>query len=610
MAFLHRNRLINPRLGTYFSIFTSIFVGAVLLGLMIAELGFDPRLATGLVVGLPLLAVLAMGVGSRTDILADYFAAGRRVPAFFAGLVGAVGTLGAMGFIAFPGVLLIVGVDAFALIYGWIVGLVLAGVLIAPFLRKAGAFTVASFFYDRFSNRPLRIAVAAMVAVPLVAVLAAEARLATSVAHAVLGLQPALALGLIIGLPAVLVGLGGMRSVMWSSAAMAIVAVLAVLLTATVAALMLSTLPLPQITHGGVVREIAQKEALRTVVGLMATPLSIDWPGVGEELITKRYLQPFGAIGWLAFPLTVLMLAAGLAAMPHGLNRHGTTPAVYEARKAHGWAVVVAAFVLLTLAGGVALLRGMMIDQIVGQPLARAPQWFSGLRDMGLITIRPTASPVIDLAQIGIYRDRALVGLAAAAGLPRGLILVTALGAIFAAMVAIASALQALAATLSEDIIHGLARALPTDKARVATARITAGASGVLAFAVAALPADPLQIMLAAATLSASTLFPVIVLSILWRRMTSWGALLGLMVGFGLAVMGLVVAETGLLALPAPLPAVIALPASVVATILGSYLTRAGSRGDLELLRDMRVPGGETIRDRTARHTRAKDLGR
>jgi cation/acetate symporter len=303
-----------------------------------------------------------------------------------------------------------------------------------------------------------------------------------------------------------------------------------------------------------------------------------------------------------------LMLAAGFAALPHGLPRHGTTPAVYDARKAHGWAVVISAIILLTLAAGVALWRGMLLEQVVGQPVARLPQWVGVLRDLGIVTIRTTAAPTIDIGQIAVVRDQVFLGLAISAGLPRALVLLMGLGAVAAALIAITAALHTLSTTISEDIVFGLARQSPSPSLRVSTARAAAGASGVIAFAVAALRADPLHLVLAAVTLSASAIFPVLVLSILWRRMTSWGALLGLLTGFGIAALGLLVSEIGLLALAAPLPAVVAMPAAVVMIVVGSYATRHGSRGNLELLRDMRVPGGETIRDRTARVQRAKEL--
>jgi cation/acetate symporter len=510
----------------------------------------------------------------------------------------------------FPGALMIMGVDAFVLIYGWVLGFLFAAVLLAPFLRKVGAFTVPSFFFDRFSSRTLRIAVAALLMVPLIAILAAEARLAAAMARVFLDVQAGALLAVIIGVPTLIVALGGLRAMVWTSTAKAIVTIVAVLTVTTICALMLSLLPIQQITHGSLVRDFAKAEALQAATVPLASPLAAEWPGLSEELLSRRYLQPFTSIGWLGFPLAVIVLAAGFASMPHSLPRYGATLGVYDARKAQGWAVVIAALLLISLAAGVAIFRSQIAEQVVGQPAARAPLWFIELRDAGLLTVRPTAAPNLSMGQIGVYRDRTVLGLPLLAGLPLALVALMAVGAIAAAMAAIGAAIQTLATTVSEDILFGLGHLSTSDVARVRTARAATGAAGILAFVVAALPADPLQLVLIAATLSASSIFPVVVLAILWRRITAWGALLGLLVGFGLAVLGLLFSESGLLALAAPLPAVVALPSSVIATIVGSYMTRAGSRGDLELLRDMRVPGGETISDRVARQARAKALTR
>src|SRR6476620_6178223 len=142
MAFTARTRLVNPRLGTYFGIFTAAFAGLVLMALMFEQLGVTDGLLRLIMFGGPIALYAAIGFSSSAREARDYFACGRRVPAFFNGLVLGVTALGGAGFLALTGSLFIVGFDAVCLSIGWYAGLVFMGVLFAPFVRKFGAYTL------------------------------------------------------------------------------------------------------------------------------------------------------------------------------------------------------------------------------------------------------------------------------------------------------------------------------------------------------------------------------------------------------------------------------------------------------------------------------------
>ena len=153
MAITARTRLVNPRLGSYFGIFTAAFTALVLMAMMLEQLGIDDGTVRFTLLAGPIALYAAIGFGSRAREIADYFACGRRVPAFFNGLVLGIAALGGAGFLAFTGSLLIVGVDAMCLSMGWCAGLVCMGVLFAPFLRKFGAYTLPTFLGRRFERR-------------------------------------------------------------------------------------------------------------------------------------------------------------------------------------------------------------------------------------------------------------------------------------------------------------------------------------------------------------------------------------------------------------------------------------------------------------------------
>src|SRR5256885_2013890 len=157
MAFTSRTRLVNPRLGTYFGIFTAAFAALVLLAMMFEQLGATDALVRLTMFAGPIALYAVIGLGCRAREVADYFACGRRVPAFFNGLVLAVTALGGAGFLALTGSLLIVGLDAMCLTIGWRAGFVFIGVLLAPFWRKFGACTAPTFAGSPFSARILRV---------------------------------------------------------------------------------------------------------------------------------------------------------------------------------------------------------------------------------------------------------------------------------------------------------------------------------------------------------------------------------------------------------------------------------------------------------------------
>src|SRR5438552_5228684 len=366
MAFTSRTRLVNPRLGTYFGIFTAAFAALVLLAMMFEQLGASDAMVRLTMFAGPIALYAVIGLGCRAREVADYFACGRRVPAFFNGLVLAVTALGGAGFLALTGSLLIVGFDAMCLSIGWCAGLVFMGVLFAPFVRKFGAYTVPTLLGRRFESGTVRVVAAATFAVPILLLLAAEARFAGYAAAWMLGQSERLMAAVVVTCAAGIVLLGGMRSLTWASVAKAIAALLALAVSASIVALMVSNLPLPQMTHGNVLRILTRMEIAQGVPIVLAPPLAFDLPGEGAEPLIKRFIQSFGSVGSLSFVLMSFVAAAGIAASPSLLSRSGTTPGVYEARKSLGWAVLVAGLVLLTLPAVAVYLRALIVEPVAG----------------------------------------------------------------------------------------------------------------------------------------------------------------------------------------------------------------------------------------------------
>jgi cation/acetate symporter len=606
MAFTARTRLVNPRLGTYFGIFTAAFAGLVLMALMFEQLGATDGLLRLIMFAGPIALYAAIGLSSSARESRDYFACGRRVPAFFNGLVLGVTALGGAGFLALTGSLFIAGFDAVCLSIGWYAGLVFMGVLFAPFLRKFGAYTVPTFLGRRFESRTVRIVAAAILSVPILLLLTAEARFAGYAAAWLLGQSERLMAAVVVAGATAIVIAGGMRSLTWSSVAKAIAALLALAVPASIVALMVSNLPLPQMTHGNVLRMLTRAEILQGVPIMLAPPLAFDLPGAGVEQLVKRFIQSFGSVGSLAFVLMSFVVAAGIAASPALLSRSGTTPGVYEARKSLGWAVLVAGIVLLTLPAVAVYLRALVIEQVVGHPGDALPVWFQLLQQSGIARIE-AKTQMVRLAGIGFERDAALFALPIAAGLPQVVVYLALAGALAAALAALASSLMAIAAIVAEDIVYGLPNETAPEAARIGTARIAMlGAAFVTTWLAIAAPGDPLQLFLWSLTLSASASFPVLLLAIWVKRTNAWGALAGMITGFTATVFVMLLSETGAIGVPSVLAGAIGLPLALIAALGASRLTPAPGRSALDIVREVRVPGGETLYDRELRLMRLR----
>jgi cation/acetate symporter len=298
--------------------------------------------------------------------------------------------------------------------------------------------------------------------------------------------------------------------------------------------------------------------------------------------------------------------AAGIAASPGLLSRVGTTPGVYEARKSLGWAVLVIGLVLLTLPAVAVYLRALIVEQVAGHPGDRLPVWFQLLQQAGIAKIE-AKTQIVKLSAISFERDATLFALPLATGFPQVLVYLSLAGALAAAMAALASSLVTIAAILAEDVIHGLPNETAPDAARVSTARVALlGAAFVTAWLAIAVPADPLQLFLWSLTFGAAGSFPVLLLAIWGKRTNAWGALACLTAGFVVTALTVLLAETGAIGLPSAVAGAVGLPLALCAGIVVSRLTPAPGRNALDIVREVRVPGGETVYDREMRLLRLK----
>ncbi len=607
MPFSHRTGYVNPRLGTYFGIFISAFVALALMTLILEGLGVSSEaLRLTMFLGpIALYAIIGLAAFNREPI--DYFAAGRRVPAFYTGLALAQTALGATGLVALTGAFFLIGFDALCIVIGGLAGFVVMAVLLAPFFRKFGAFTVPTYLGKRFDSRALRLVAGAILAVPMLLVMAAELRIGAHAAAWFHPMAPAATVMLLVAAVVVTVAAGGMRSLAWSSAAQSIAALIALLVPIAIVGIIVTNLPLPQFSAGPVLRTIARAEAAQGLPIILPPLLAFDMPGEGLEPIAKRFSDPFGSVGPLAFVTMILSLLSGIASAPWLLPRVAGTPGVYEARKSLGWATLLFGVAMLTVASVGIFMRDYLTDIVTAAGPIRFPQWFEALQAQGILAVAGEGRPT--LASFSISRDDVLLSLPVAAEMPSAVVYLAAGGVVAAALATAGAVALALGNILSEDIVYGLSWSPPKSGPRLIVSRLALGMAASIAGLIAlAAPTDPLQLVLWAIALTGASTFPVLVLSIWWKRLNAFGAMAGMLTGFGVTVLAIIAGEAGLTGTDGALAAAIGLPAGAAATIAVALATPGPHRNLLELVRDIRVPGGEILHDREMRFHRRKKV--
>ena len=605
MTFMPRTRLVNPRLGTYFGIFASAFAGVVLMLAMLEQLGLPGVWVRAAMLAVPVALYAAIGIGSFTREPMEYFAAGRRVPAGYGGIGLALTALGGTGIVAIAGTLFIVGYDALCLAIGALAGFVVMAILLAPFIRKFGAYTIPSYLGRRFESRTLRLAAAAALSVPMLLMLSAELRVGATAMAALTGWTPAVATFVLARLLSALLAAGGARSLTWSGVAQSIAVLLALLVPVSIVGVYLTHIPLAQLSHGPSLRSLTRFEQIQGLPIVIAPAWAFDLPGEGIQAMAKRFAQPFGAVGPAAFVTATLTTMAGVASAPWLLPRVAAAPGVYEARKSIGWATFYFGIVLLTLSAVAGFMRFYIMD-LTGVAAAVVPSWLRGLVDMGLATVDAPGGK-LTVNGIALARDGVIYAMTVAAGLPAIVLYLVYAGVVAVTLAAAGSTAVTLGNILAEDVANGLSWEVEAERFRVHAARAGLVVAAFLGALIAVLaPTDALRLLLWALALTGSIAFPVLVLSIWWKRINALGALAGVVTGLAVAVLAIVAGEARWIALDGGLAGAIGIPASFLAAIAVSALTPRPSRHVLELVRDIRVPGGEILYDRELRLARLK----
>ncbi len=558
-----------------FIIFCSLLAVAEQFGLSQSAIGYIFLFATiGLYAGI--------GFMSRTNDPDNYYVAGRRVPAMFNGMATGADWMSAASFIGLAGGLYFDGFRGLAFVMGWTGGYVLVALLLAPFLRRFGQYTIPDFLGARYGNnlpRLIGIAIAVLCSFTYVVAQIKGVGLITTRLSGV-----SFEVGVFLGLAGILVCsfLGGMRAVTWTQVSQYIVLIIAYLIPVVWLSVQQTNFPIPQLVYGQQLQKVtdlenkinadpAEKEVHKIVSNAKAklnnisesyaneienkSDLAPDYLK-NEETYTEHlkilangnskppipHAEPFPGENdddmWTSqknFFALLFCLALGTASLPHILMRYYTTPSVSEARSSVTWSLLFIILLYFTAPALAVLVKFVVYNDIVGISYSAIPAWVEkwSAVDANLLSINDiNRDSIIQLAEISIHKDIVVLATPEIAGLPFVITGMVAAGGLAAALSTSDGLLLAMANSLSHDLYYKMIDPSAPVNRRVAISKTVLLVVAVCAALVAQQnPADILFLVAAAFSFAASGFFPALVLGIFWQRTTGLAASLGMIAG-------------------------------------------------------------------------------
>ena len=478
---------------------------------------------TWILVGVTFALYIGIAIWTRAGSTKEFYVAGGGVSPLANGLATAADWMSAASFISMAGLISFSGYDGSVYLMGWTGGYVLLALLLAPYLRKFGKFTVPDFIGDRYYSNVARS----------VAIFCALLVSFTYVAGQMRGvglvfsrfLEVDINTGVIFGMIIVLfyAVLGGMKGITYTQVAQYCVLIFAFMVPAIFISIQMTGNPIPQLGFGG-----ADENGVYLLDKL---------DGLHKELGFAAYTS--GSKTTLDVFLITAALMTGTAGLPHVIVRFFTVKKVSDARKSAGWALLFIA-ILYTTAPAISLFsRTNLIETVSNKEYSGLPEWFSNWEKTGLIVFedKNMDGKVQYLADAGkneliVDKDIMVLANPEIAGLPNWVIALVAAGALAAALSTAAGLLLVISASVSHDLIKKMINPNISEKGELIAARLSAVVAVCVAGYFGINPPDFVAATVALAFgLAAASFFPAIVLGIFSKRMNKEGAILGMAVG-------------------------------------------------------------------------------
>jgi cation/acetate symporter len=482
---------------------------------------------TFVMVALSFAVYLGVAVWARARSTGEFYVASARVPPVLNGMATAADWMSAASFISMAGLIAFMGRDGSVYLMGWTGGYVLLALLLAPYLRKFGKYTVPDFVGDRYYSRVAR----------LVAVICALFVSFTYVAGQMRGvgivfsrfLDVDIDVGVYIGMGIVFfyAVLGGMKGITYTQVAQYCVLIFAYLVPAIFISMIMTGMPIPQLGFGS---ELADGSG---------TYLLDRLDGLTDELGFGAYTD--GRKGTIDVLFITAALMVGTAGLPHVIVRFYTVPKVRQARSSAGWALLFIALLYTTAPAVAAFARTNLLDTVSDTPYSDVPAWFTHWEATGLVAfedlngdglIQHTGPASAVPNELAIDNDIMVLANPEIARLPDWVVGLVAAGGLAAALSTAAGLLLVISTSVAHDLLKRTVLPAITEHGELLTARTAAGIAVLVAgyFGINP-PGFVAQVVAFAFGLAAASFFPAIILGIFTKRTNTYGAVAGMLSG-------------------------------------------------------------------------------
>lgn len=480
---------------------------------------------TYIIVGITFALYIGIAIWSRAGSTKEFYVAGGGVSPLANGMATAADWMSAASFISMAGLISFMGYDGTVYLMGWTGGYVLLALLLAPYLRKFGKFTVPDFIGDRYYSDTART----------VAVICALIVSFTYVAGQMRGvgvvfsrfLEVDINTGVIIGMVIVLfyAVLGGMKGITYTQVAQYCVLIFAFMVPAIFISIQMTGNPIPQLGMGG------------TLSDGSGTYLLDKLNGLSTELGFNEYTN--GSKSMIDVFAITLALMVGTAGLPHVIVRFFTVKKVKDARKSAGLALLFIAILYTTAPAIAVFARTNLIETVSNEEYSSMPEWFSKWEQTGLLKFDDKNADgkiqyVADKSANELTIDNDIMVLAnpEIADLPNWVIALLAAGGLAAALSTAAGLLLVISSSVSHDLIKKMIKPDISEKGELWAARISATVAVVIAGYFGINPPGFVAAVVALAFgLAAASFFPAIILGIFYKKMNKEGAISGMIVG-------------------------------------------------------------------------------
>ena len=483
----------------------------------------DLQLWIWLMIGITFSLYIGIAIWSKAGSTKEFYVAGSGVSPIANGMATAADWMSAASFISMAGLISFMGYDGSVYLMGWTGGYVLLALLLAPYLRKFGKFTVPDFIGDRYYSDTARV----------VAVFCALIISFTYVAGQMRGvglvfsryLEVDINTGVVIGMAIVLfyAVLGGMKGITYTQVAQYCVLIFAFMVPAIFISMQMTGNPIPQLGFGS--------------QGSDGIYLLDKLDGLSRDLGFHEYTT--GSKSKLDVFFITAALMIGTAGLPHVIVRFFTVKKVSDARKSAGWALLFIAILYTTAPAIAVFARTNLIETVSEKKYDDMPVWFENWEKTGLLTftdknndgiIQYVADPQIN--ELTIDRDIMVMANPEIAELPNWVIALLAAGALAAALSTAAGLLLVISSSVSHDLIKKIIKPDVSEKGELIAARVSAFFAVLLAGYFGINPPGFVAAVVALAFgLAAASFFPAIVMGIFYKRMNKEGAISGMVTG-------------------------------------------------------------------------------